>query len=85
MKSMTMPQNFRFIINSSAGFIDSFFKKINDEILQYNDAHYCNFDHIMTIFIFVMEQEPLLAINYIMYYNLPFQLLKYLHFPKVFD
>lgn len=57
------------MLNSAQGFVDGFFKKFYEEILQYSDSHYCNLDHIMSIFLFILESEPQMTINYIIFYN----------------
>ena len=89
MKALTIYPNFKFILNSNQTFIDTFFKKIIEEVFSQknptNPATLCNVGHLAKLLIFMLEKKAYIIQSYFLRYNLPYYLVEYLDYPAVFD
>lgn len=77
MVALTLIANYRFVFNSAPGFVDSFFRKVSEDLLDNTESCDANIDHIASIIMSLLAWEPLATINYFIYYNLPYHFIKY--------
>lgn len=56
-EALTLYSNFRFILNSNPNFIDTFFKKLYQDVFKSRRTSICNFDHVARMIMFMMEKE----------------------------
>jgi hypothetical protein len=85
VQALTLYINFRFVLNSNANFIDTFFKKLYTDVFTSKRPVICNFDHISRLIMFMLEKESYIVQNYIFRYNIPYHFLEYLDYPVVYD
>ena len=83
---LTNIQNYNFILNSHADALAIFFEKLTTEVLnQPNSFATLNLNHLGLFLKFLAKNDHITFQAYCLIYNLPFNLIKYLHNPHIND
>ena len=86
VETLSLPSNLRAIFNCCETFMDIFFRRICEELdpSEDEDTLY-NPNLIASMILAFLQVEPFATYNYLMFYNAPFLLARYLNHSKVFD
>lgn len=80
VQTLTNTANFNFITNAAPTFLNLFFEKLTNEVLNSKKSRLqINLDHLGLFLRFFMKSEPITFQAYMLVYNLYFHLAEYLH------
>lgn len=80
IQTLTHTGNFNFVTNAAPTFLNLFFEKLTNEVLNSKKSRLqMNLDHLGLFLRFFMKSEPITFQAYMLVYNLYFHLAEYLH------
>ena len=86
VETLSLPSNLRVLFNCCETFMDIFFRRVCEELdpSEDEDTIY-NPNLIASMILAFLQVEPFATYNYLMFYNAPFLMARYLNHSKIFD